>query len=175
MFVEETVVPITLLPSIGYVVTAFSALDIRIDLTIAHVLKTDRDTAFAFASAMPNYRPRVELLQRLVRLHIKDETKKNKMDTLLKAVMEVADQRHRLIHDYQVSWSHGEERLQLRRKEATFTKERKTTEITKASLKDLGNRIIDLTVRLRLFCKDDPEWTSGAQFPSRDKLPRRFQ
>ncbi|MER9856260.1 hypothetical protein [Mesorhizobium sp. M0113] len=40
-YVEGTIVPKTFLPAIGYVIVAFSQLDVQLDLTIAHLLSAD--------------------------------------------------------------------------------------------------------------------------------------
>lgn len=171
-FVEGTVIPKALLPEIGYVVACFSRLDAQLDLTIAHLLGADRSVGRAIAAAVPNYRPRIELCERLVGLKVTDKDDKQKLLRVVSAVGTVADERNRLIHDDMSSYDVGNEKLSLFRKEAIF-RGTKPTIITKASLKELGMRSTDLSYRLQRFTKDDPRWKNGAQFPWRDRPLRR--
>jgi hypothetical protein len=168
-YVEGTVVPKSFLPAIGFVIVAFSRLDSQLDLTIAHLLDANRELGRAIASAIPNYRPRIEFLERIIDLKIDDPDDKKKLRRIMKAVEEVFDVRHRLIHDYMSSLSYVNQRLDLSRKDDVFRKVEKPTAITKASLKELGCRMTDLSYRLQRFTKGDVRWKSGTQFPWRDK------
>lgn len=172
-FVEGTVVPKTFLPEIGHVVVAFSRLDSQLDMTIAYLLvNADRGLGGAIASAIPNYRPRIELFERVIDIKVSDPDDRKALHRLAKAIMQVAEKRHRLIHDYMSSFSHVDERLDLRRKEAMFRPSTLPTDITIPSLKELASQMTDLSFRLQRFTKDDPLWKSGAQFPWRD-TPRK--
>src|SRR4051812_46073418 len=96
--VEGTVVPKSFLPAIGHVVVAFSRLDSQLDLTIAYLLvDARRELGAAIASAIPNYRPRIELFERIVDIKIEDSDDRKRLHMIAKAISSVADQRHRLI------------------------------------------------------------------------------
>jgi hypothetical protein len=172
-FVEGTVVPKTFLPGIGYVVVAFSRLDVQLDLTIAHLVGADRELGRAIAAAIPNYRPRIELFSRIIDLKVPDETDRKFLHKIASATSAVADERHRLIHDYMDSLSVQEQKLNLSRKESIFREKPKPTEVTVSTLKSLGDRMTDLSYRLQRFTKADPRWKSGAQFPWRDQPRKR--
>jgi hypothetical protein len=77
----------------------------------------------------------------------------------LQSTRSVADERHRLIHDYmnQLAMVGRGVTLSVERKEAPF-RAGKTNEFTKQSLKERGNRITDLSYRLQRFTKNDPLW-----------------
>jgi hypothetical protein len=179
-FVEGTIVPKAFLPAIGHVVVAFSRLDSQLDLTIAFLLvDAQRELGTAIASAIPNYRPRIELFERIIDIKVDDDDDKKKLHNLASAIFAVADERHRLIHDYMSSLSFGalnpvaEHRLKLNRKEAIFRKQ-KPTEITKRSLEELAVRMTDLSFRLQRFTKNDPLWKKGTKFPWRDRSRKRI-
>jgi hypothetical protein len=176
--VEGTIVPKAFLSAIGHVVVAFSRLDSQLDLTIAFLLvDARRELGTAIASAIPNYRPRIELFERIIDFKIEDADDNKKLHKLAKEISVVADERHRLIHDYMSSLSFGsvspvEHRLNLSRKESIFRKQ-KPTEVTKRSLEDLAIRMTDLSFRLQRFTKNDLLWKKGAQFPWRDRSRKR--
>ena len=176
-YVAGSVVPKSWLPAIGYVIVAFSTLDAGVDLTIAHLLlgADDRDIRRALAAAIPNYRPRIELLVRLIELKVTGKGDKEKLQKIAKAIEVVANERHRLIHDYMASITYDYRfppTLKLERKEAVFLQKQKQVKFTKSALKELGTRMLDLTYRLQRFRKDDPRWKRGEQFPWRDR-PRK--
>jgi hypothetical protein len=168
-YVEGTVVPKAFLPALGYVVAAFSRLDAQLDLTIAHLLGADRTLGRAIASAAPNYRPRIELFSRIIDLKVVDDGDRKLLHRIAKAIESVADNRHRILHDYASSLSEINQILSLERKESIFRNGRRTTDVTKASHKELGTKMTDLTYRLQRFTKGDPRWKSGEQFPWRGR------
>jgi hypothetical protein len=157
LFVEGTVVPKAFLPAIGRVVVSFSMLDSQLDLTIAYLLVNAerRRIGAAIASAIPNYRPRIELFERIVDINVDNDDDKAKLHKLAKAIYVVADERHRLVHDSMSSLSFGsspaddpmEHRLNLSRKESIFRKHN-STGVTKRSLAELADRMTDLSFRL---------------------------
>jgi hypothetical protein len=169
-YVEGTVVPKAFLPALGLVVAAFSRLDAQLDLTIAHLLGADRKLGRAIASAAPNYRPRIELFGRIIDLKVEDDADRKLLHRIADAIGSVAEKRHRILHDYASSLSEINQILSLQRKESVFKDGHKTTDITKASLKELGAKMTDLSYRLQRFTKGDPRWKSGEQFPWRDRL-----
>ena len=177
-YVEGSIVPKAWLPAIGYVIVSFSTLDSTLDLAIADLLGSEpkKEIGLALAAAIPNYRPRIELFQRLIPLRITDEDDQKKLLRVATEIEKVADERHRLIHDYMAGISFGtafpEPILSLHRKEMLFAQKPKPTAISKSSLKELGMRATDLSYRLQRFGKKDPDWKSGAQFPWRDR-PRK--
>ena len=83
--VEGTIVPKTFLPAIGFVIVAFSRLNSQVDLTIAYILGADRETGRAFAAVMPNYRPRIELLDHLVGLENSRRRRQGQAEATCKA------------------------------------------------------------------------------------------
>jgi hypothetical protein len=174
MFVEGTVFPKLFLLAMGFVTVAFSELDIQIDHTIANLLGVNRDTGDAIAAAAFGYKPRIDLLRRLIPLRIigddaeMTETR-NKLDKIAMAALVAMDQRNRLIHDYMASYDHGEAKISYRRKESNPSERKASVIATKASLKALGVRMTDLSYRLQRFRKGDPRWKQGEQFPSRDR------
>jgi hypothetical protein len=167
-FVEGTVVPKAMLPVIGYVAVAFSNLDSNLDFTIAYLLDANLATGKAIASAITNYSPRIELFERIVEMRITDNSDKKKLLVLSKAIQSVADKRHRLFHDEPSVYSDGQAQLQLYRKEKLFTGA-KPTPFTKASLKQLGDQMIDLSYRLIRYRHANSDWKEGNNFPWRER------
>lgn len=170
-FVAGTVVPKSLLPAIGYVMVCFSELDRQLDLVIAHLLSADKKVGQAITLTSIHYRPRIELFDRLVDLKISDKDDRNKLKTISKNIGKLAESRHRLVHDGFNSYSWNRDEVYLKRREADFEGQ-KPIPLSKQSLKELGNRMVDIRWRLTRYQRYDPAWKSGASFPWRDRRRR---
>ncbi|MER9856261.1 MULTISPECIES: hypothetical protein [unclassified Mesorhizobium] len=103
-------------------------------------------------------------------MRVPDDADKKLLLRIMSKINEVAQKRHRLIHDYTGKLTYN---ITIPPTSPTLNFVRKDkpqdTEFTKGSLKELGTQMIDLAYRLQRFTKGDPRWSEGNSFPWRDR------
>ncbi|MDX8525664.1 hypothetical protein RFM68_14200 [Mesorhizobium sp. MSK_1335] len=170
-YVPGTLVPERLLPLIGLLVVRFGSLDAELNRLIWHVAGLDELAGRAFTASVTNYRPRANLLGWLSR-RIESEADRKKVAKLADQFMEIADFRHRVIHD-EVGWySPNTGTVGVWRAEVPLEK-RKPTEISEDWLSYYSRLAWEVEARMQQYRIKNSRWDEDTHFPWHETPPSK--
>ena len=180
-YISGTIIPDHFLPGIGYVVVQQTQLDHAVNEMIWFLAKVDPTEGRTITSMIINLSPRLELFRRLTIVNVANEMDRNKLQAICIRAGELAGIRNRISHDRPDSYSKARDEIVFFREENLTDpqiKDRPPTLMTKKSLRELGDEMIEITKWLGLYLprfpdRKHPDWNNDALFPWPDKLQRR--
>lgn len=170
--VPGTIVPNEFVYHIGLVVVRFSVLDQELNMAIWHAAGVHEITGRAFTSLTLNYRPRIEAFQRLATNRASNEREKRKIKKLASALLSVAEERHRIIHDEFYYHSPTDKEVGMFRSDNAFHP-KAPTKLSVPYLSDLAHRMFELQARLQQYRINSDAWNNDTHFPwHKRRLPQ---
>lgn len=156
-YVPGTLVPISLCPLIGQFVVQFSALDRELNTLIWHLNGSGPIKGRAVTASIINYHPRRQLMEWLAST-VEDEKDRKKLIKLSAKYREVADYRHRILHDEVGYHSPSSGSVGLWRSESQL-QPKKPTEVSAESLTYYIRLTFELSARMQQYVTGNANWT----------------
>lgn len=184
-YVPGTLVPQHFLPALGLVDVRQTQMDRAVNLTIGHLTGLDHSSLIALLSPIMNLSTRLEMLERLIPMKMKDIKDRCKLETIRREIKDLNGHRNRLIHDLPYGYSPSEDSVMLIRSETWTDPQIKAyppKHITTDWLYELGNNMLQaetwLGMRFQfngISLEPHPDWLDDDKFPWRDRFERLLQ